>query len=256
MISFDLFAALILGSILGKLVFFTSIRLPEMEEIEIRDDLKAYFQLELASEPTIPRMDPDFFNKATYWFPFWYMGAMVKSYGNTTGTKLEVVIFEVISFLLVFGVIQYWGYTLDSVFILALVSLTSIALVVDLSASLLPEKLTYGLMWIGLLHSIYGETQVTVNDAILGVILGYLLMNTLNLVNRWWKGNIAFAYGDLRLIAALGAWVGFKDIYLVVIISLTIFVVLNFTLSKKNYPFAPVILFSFYSATLFTWVQH
>ncbi|MGF1882424.1 prepilin peptidase [Vibrio splendidus] len=242
----DLTIAILVGTILGKVVFLTVLALPEHEENEIREDLKHYAQSEVLFDFEPTKINFDFAKRLMFWVPFGLVTSMIKDNAEEQETNIEVLVFEVLAVLMVYILINQMSYSIDSVFACLFISLTVIALIIDITTKLLPEKLTYTLMWSGLLYTLYGSSPVTVSEAILGATLGYLILYAFNIIHSWWKGDIAWAYGDLRLISALGAWLGFANIYIVIFIALTIGVFVNLVITSKNYPFAPVILFSSY----------
>lgn len=78
---------------------------------------------------------------------------------------------------------------------------------IDCFTLLLPDALTQPLMWSGLLISVSGF-GIPLELAVLGSILGYLTLWVLYWVFRFFTGQEGIGYGDLKLLAAIGAWVG------------------------------------------------
>ncbi|BBD80362.1 prepilin peptidase [Aerosticca soli] len=89
------------------------------------------------------------------------------------------------------------------VFTWMLVALTGI----DLRTRLLPDQLTYPLLWLGLLLSLTG-LFVPAPMAILGAALGYLSLWSVYWLFKLATGKEGMGYGDFKLLAALGAWMG------------------------------------------------
>jgi leader peptidase (prepilin peptidase)/N-methyltransferase len=87
---------------------------------------------------------------------------------------------------------------------------------IDLDTTLLPDQLTYPLLWIGLLLSLTnpvwapGASPVTPFDSILGAVIGYMSLWTLNWLFKLIRKEDGMGYGDFKLFAAFGAWFGFK----------------------------------------------
>jgi leader peptidase (prepilin peptidase) / N-methyltransferase len=99
----------------------------------------------------------------------------------------------------------------------ALVALTFI----DIDEQLLPDSITLPLLWAGLLFNLAaGEHAfVRIEDAVVGAIAGYL---SLWLVYQGFKlatGREGMGYGDFKLLAALGAWLGWQMLPLVILLS-------------------------------------
>ena len=95
-----------------------------------------------------------------------------------------------------------------------LIALTGI----DLRTSLLPDQLTYPLLWIGLLVSVFGVFVAPVM-AILGAIVGYLSLWSVYWLFKIATGKEGMGHGDFKLLAALGAWCGWQGVLPIVLIS-------------------------------------
>ena len=81
---------------------------------------------------------------------------------------------------------------------------------IDLEHRTLPDRLTLPLMWMGLIFSLSAPQAPFASpaDAILGACAGYALLWLLDAVWRRLRKRPAFGGGDLKLLAALGAWLG------------------------------------------------
>ncbi|MFX9142799.1 A24 family peptidase, partial [Acinetobacter baumannii] len=76
-----------------------------------------------------------------------------------------------------------------------------------LDTTLLPDDLTLSLMWLGLLLNTYGYF-VPLKDAVRGASAGYLSLWLVFWAYKLIRGKEGFGYGDFKLLAALGAWMG------------------------------------------------
>ena len=87
---------------------------------------------------------------------------------------------------------------------------------IDVDHQLLPDNLTLPLVWIGLLLSLWGPQAggppipVDVRSSIIGAIAGYLSLWSVYHLFRLLTGKEGMGYGDFKLFAALGAWLGWK----------------------------------------------
>ncbi len=81
--------------------------------------------------------------------------------------------------------------------------------VIDLEHYLLPDQLTLSLLWTGLFVNI-PSTFAPLPDAVLGAITGYLSLWSLFWGFKWLTGKEGLGYGDFKLFAALGAWLGWS----------------------------------------------
>jgi leader peptidase (prepilin peptidase) / N-methyltransferase len=96
---------------------------------------------------------------------------------------------------------------------------------IDVDHQLLPDNITLPLMWTGLLAAILvGATQgqaipVSPRDAIIGAASGYLSLWMVFHLFRLVTGKEGMGYGDFKLFAALGAWLGWKLLPLVILLA-------------------------------------
>ena len=96
----------------------------------------------------------------------------------------------------------------------ALLALTFI----DLDTQLLPDDITLPLLWAGLLANMFG-TFVDLRSAVLGAVGGYLLLWAVYWGFRLLAKKEGMGYGDFKLLAALGAWLGWQVLPFVVLVS-------------------------------------
>ncbi|WP_426785514.1 prepilin peptidase [Rahnella variigena] len=114
---------------------------------------------------------------------------------------------------------------------------------IDLATYLLPDRLTLPLLWAGLLvHSISGEA--TLQDALYGAAAGYMALWLLYWGVKIVSGKEGMGYGDFKLLAALGAWVGWQMLpYLCILAALAgiVFALVRMGVYKmsEQIPFGP-----------------
>jgi len=89
---------------------------------------------------------------------------------------------------------------------------------IDLDTQLLPDELTLPLMWLGLLINLDG-TFVPLRDAVIGAAAGYLFLWLVYWMFLAATGKEGIGYGDFKLLAALGAWMGWTMLPLIVLLS-------------------------------------
>lgn len=104
-----------------------------------------------------------------------------------------------------------WGAL---IFIAALIALTSI----DYDTQLLPDDITLPLLWIGLLFNLFG-TYTDLNSAVIGAIAGYLSLWSVYWLFKLVTGKEGMGYGDFKLLAALGAWLGWQMLPVTILLS-------------------------------------
>lgn len=80
---------------------------------------------------------------------------------------------------------------------------------VDIQTKLLPDALTLPMLWLGLVIQLFPETRtVGLEFSVVGAIAGYLPLWVLALAYRLIRGRDGLGMGDLKLLAAMGAWSG------------------------------------------------
>nr|WP_113865040.1 A24 family peptidase [Brenneria salicis]NMN91008.1 general secretion pathway protein O [Brenneria salicis ATCC 15712 = DSM 30166]RBP66502.1 type 4 prepilin peptidase 1 [Brenneria salicis ATCC 15712 = DSM 30166]RLM32046.1 prepilin peptidase [Brenneria salicis ATCC 15712 = DSM 30166] len=92
---------------------------------------------------------------------------------------------------------------------LILLSFLLVLTVIDMKTWLLPDALTLPLLWLGLMFNLSG-TFVSLDDAVIGAIAGYLSLWLLYWGFILLTGKDALGYGDFKLLAALGGWLGWR----------------------------------------------
>ncbi|MBB3119280.1 prepilin peptidase [Pseudoduganella violacea] len=89
---------------------------------------------------------------------------------------------------------------------------------IDADTQLLPDDLTYPLLWAGLLVNLNG-TFVPLRDAVIGAAAGYLALWSIFWLFKLATGKEGMGYGDFKLLAALGAWLGWAMLPSIILLS-------------------------------------
>jgi general secretion pathway protein O len=90
--------------------------------------------------------------------------------------------------------------------------------VIDHHTQLLPDALTLPLMWLGLLFNLQGHF-VALEQATIGAVAGYISLWTVFWLFKLATGKEALGYGDFKLLAALGAWLGWQALPHVILVA-------------------------------------
>ena len=115
-------------------------------------------------------------------------------------------------------IIWQLGGTLAGLSALLLVWMLIAMTFIDLDTQLLPDELTLPLVWLGLLVNLEG-TFVPLQDAVIGAAAGYMSLWVVYWMFRLATGKDGIGYGDFKLLAALGAWLGWMMLPVIVLLS-------------------------------------
>jgi leader peptidase (prepilin peptidase)/N-methyltransferase len=120
---------------------------------------------------------------------------------------------------LLFGYVAWrYGATFAAVgalfFLASMITLTFI----DFDTQLLPDDITLPLLWGGLLLNL-GNTFASLTDDVIGAAAGYLVLWSVYWLFKLATGKEGMGYGDFKLLAAIGAWLGWQLLPLVILLS-------------------------------------
>jgi leader peptidase (prepilin peptidase) / N-methyltransferase len=119
---------------------------------------------------------------------------------------------------LALAALALFGATWQALFIYA-ACLTLLALaVIDLRTQLLPDVVTLPLLWAGLLYQLLFQ-PLMLSSAVIGAMAGYLALWSVYWLFKLVTGKEGMGYGDFKLLAALGAWLGWQYLPMVLILS-------------------------------------
>jgi leader peptidase (prepilin peptidase)/N-methyltransferase len=120
----------------------------------------------------------------------------------------------------IMSVVVAWkfGVTLQTagalLFTWILIALTMI----DVHKQLLPDNLTLPLLWLGLIFALF-NTYTTLQASVIGAIAGYMVLWTIFHLFRLVTGKEGMGFGDFKLLAAMGAWMGWTMLPQIILVS-------------------------------------
>ena len=138
--------------------------------------------------------------------------------GCAAPISIRYPLVEAVTGLLFAFAAWHFGYTAAGLgamlFIAALVALTGI----DFDTQLLPDDITLPLLWAGLAFNAFG-TFTDLRSAVIGAMAGYLSLWAVYWGFKLATGKEGMGYGDFKLLAALGAWLGWHMLPLTILLS-------------------------------------
>lgn len=143
--------------------------------------------------------------------------------------SLQYPLVELITGLATAFIVYRYGLTptagLLLIFTWCLIALTGI----DFNEQLLPDNITLPLLWLGLLSN-YFNTLTSLENAVLGAVIGYLSLWSVFWLFKLVTGKEGMGHGDFKLLAALGAWLGWQQIPMIILLSSVVGAVVGITL--------------------------
>jgi leader peptidase (prepilin peptidase)/N-methyltransferase len=122
-----------------------------------------------------------------------------------------------------------WGLTLQAAAWAAFAALLICLFLIDMDTQILPDDLNYMLLWLGLLAASVGWT-VPLASAVWGAALGYGVFWAIFQAFKLATGKEGMGYGDFKLLAALGAWLGAPYLLAIILLSSVVGAVIGIVL--------------------------
>jgi len=130
----------------------------------------------------------------------------------------------------------HFGFGWEAVMAIVLtMTLVTIAMI-DADTQLIPDSIVLPLMWLGLgmslFHPVLGSSTLFISpsDAIVGAVAGYLSLWSVFWLFKLATGKDGMGYGDFKLLAALGAWLGWQQLPMIIMMSAIVGAVINVAL--------------------------
>lgn len=234
--------ALLIGSFLNVVIY----RLPIMMEREWRSQCD-----ELAETPA-PNQPDDKFNLVVPRSRCPSCGAQITALQNIPvlsylmlggrcaeckgSISARYPVIEFVTALLV--AIVAWRFGASSQGLMAIVMTLFLVPItmIDFDRYLIPDGIVYPLLWIGLALSLWHPQAgaevlfITPTDAIIGALAGYLSLWTFYWLFKLATGKEGMGHGDFKLLAALGAWLGYQYLFTIIIMSAVVGAVIGIAL--------------------------
>jgi len=143
-------------------------------------------------------------------------------------------IVELVTAVLWFACAMHWQ-DVESAVAWSIFCSTLLALaMIDWDTTLLPDSLTLPLVWMGLVASTFGLTEISASQAIWGAALGYGFLWLVSTGFELVTGKVGMGGGDLKLLAAIGAWLGPTSSLTAVLLASVLGAIVGLALKSKN----------------------
>ncbi|WP_232019102.1 prepilin peptidase [Sulfuritortus calidifontis] len=211
--------SLVFGLVIGSFLNVVIHRLPRMLEREWRQQCAEFEGKTSPAEATynlvVPRSACPNCGHRIAWYEnipilsFLLLKGRCAGCGSPIPWRYPAV--ELITGLLFAYAVWQFGVDGRTLAVLVLLALLIALTFIDLDTYLLPDNLTLLLLWLGLAVNLQG-LFVPIEEAVIGAMVGYISLWSVYWLFKLATGKEGMGYGDFKLLAALGAWLGWKMI--------------------------------------------
>jgi len=223
--------ALMIGSFLNVVIY----RLPIMMQREWRDQCE---ELQSTPAPDIPEgrfnlvvprsRCPACGKEIKAWqnipvLSYLLLGAQCANCRNSISVRYPFV--EMLTAVLAAICAWHFGFGWEALLAIGLTCALVAVSLIDVDHQIIPDSIVYPLLWIGLTMSLFHplagvETLfIAPRDAIIGALAGYLSLWSVYHLFKLITGKEGMGYGDFKLLAALGAWLGWSSLHIIILLS-------------------------------------
>ena len=221
-LTFTFILGLAIGSFLNVVIY----RLPQILEQGWKSECRELLELDAAKDEKLSLSTPSSAcpscgHKIRAWenipvISYLFLRGKCSACGIDISLRYPVI--EFVTGLLSFVIAWHFGFTLEA-FGALLLTWTLIALsMIDFDHQILPDNMTLPVLWLGLLFNL-GSVYTDIHSAVIGAIAGYLSLWTVFWMFKLLTGKEGMGYGDFKLLALFGAWLGWQFLPQIILLS-------------------------------------
>ncbi len=217
-----IFVGLSIGSFLNVVIY----RLPVILEKEWKQQCQEFLELEVSKQEkfnlSFPASTcPSCQHKIRFWenipvISYLFLKGKCSSCG--THISLQYPLVEISTAILSIIIAYHYGVSWQTVTALMLTWSLIALTMIDIHKQLLPDNITLPLLWLGIICNISG-LFTDLESSVIGAISGYLALWSIYHLFKILTGKEGMGYGDFKLLSALGAWMGWKVLPLIIVLS-------------------------------------
>jgi len=216
------FMGLSVGSFLNVVIY----RLPVILEKEWKQQCQEFLELEVSEQKkfnlAFPASTcPSCKHKIKFWENIPVLSYLIlrgKCSSCGTHISLQYPIVEASTALFSIIIAHHYGVSWQTVTALILTWSLIALTMIDVHKQLLPDNITLPLLWLGIICNMFG-LFTDLESSVKGAIFGYLALWSVYHLFKVLTGKEGMGYGDFKLLAALGAWMGWKVLPLIIVLS-------------------------------------
>jgi len=239
--------ALVIGSFLNVVIY----RLPIMMEREWREHCEELARTPPEYEPPSGRFDlivprsrcPSCGTTIKAWqnipvVSYLLLGGRCAMCKESISARYPVV--ELTTAILATVCAWHFGPGMEAVMAIVLTLALVPVTMIDADTQLIPDSIVLPLMWLGLAMSLFHPVDgadtlfLAPQDAIVGAMAGYLSLWSVYQLFKLVTGKEGMGYGDFKLLAALGAWLGWQALPMIILMSAIVGALVGLTLMALN----------------------
>ncbi|WP_046223311.1 prepilin peptidase [Vibrio sp. ECSMB14106] len=244
--------SLLIGSFLNVVIH----RLPIMMEREWQQECSEYFSQYKIPAPegefnlstprsTCPKCDTQLRVIDNIPVLSWlFLEGKCHSCANPISARYPLV--ELLTATLCTVVASHFGFSFYAIALIFFTFALITATFIDLDTMMLPDQITLPLIWSGIALTLFNISPVSLQDSVVGAMVGYLALWSVYWLFKLLTGKEGMGYGDFKLLAALGAWLGWQHLPMIILLSSLvglIFGLIQLRLKQqgidKAFPFGP-----------------
>jgi len=214
---FFLFSAGFFGLLVGSFLNVVILRLPKMLlSPELDNSLHNTFNLQFPASHCPECLHPiSWFHNIPLLSFVWLKG---QCYHCQEKISLRYPLIELLTLILSVIVANHFDISAATLAALLFTWQLIVLTFIDIDYTILPDQITLPFLWLGLLVNSC-SLFITPIEAILGAAFGYLVLWSIYWIFKWVTNKEGIGYGDFKLLAMLGAWLGYQSLLSIILIS-------------------------------------
>ena len=238
----------ILGLLIGSFLNVVIYRLPKMMEQDWKEQCSALLDQELPETDKMTLSTPNSTcpkcqHAIKPWenipvFSYLFLKGRCSQCKNKISARYPII--EFVTAILSVMIIYQFGASYAGLCALGLTWVLVSLTMIDADTQLLPDSLTLPLLWSGLIINSFG-VFTDLESALWGAVFGYLSLWSVYQLFKLLTGKEGMGFGDFKLLAALGAWIGWQSLPIVILLSSVVGAVIGISMilikgKDKNVP--------------------
>ena len=260
---------LFIGMCVGSFLNVVAYRLPLMMERDWTSECQEFLELKTAEKPAEASAEksveaearlkslnlatptsacPNCGHQLHFWENIPVLSYLIlKAKCSSCGEKisLQYPAIEILTGITSLVVAYTFGVTLQTVAALFFTWILIALTLIDLKKQLLPDNITLPLLWLGILLS-FSDLFTDLKSSVIGAMAGYLILWSVYQLFKLLTKKEGMGFGDFKLLAALGAWVGYSYLPQIILLSSVVgsiagisMLIIGSTRQQEPIPFGP-----------------